>query len=179
MIVLRQILWAGLFCLVITACQGVQTNPILATPDQPGATPTAPVIQAAIPSVTVTPSPVPTEAVQVMPSETPDLGADDISGYYDGLVITLDHVGQTIGIIVGQGVLLRLGADFDWSVSVEPAEILTQNRKVTTVPGEQGVYIARKKGKVVLSAVGDPVCSKIDPPCSRPSVLFRITFDIK
>jgi hypothetical protein len=44
---------------------------------------------------------------------------------------------------------------------------------------EQGVYIARKKGTALLSAIGEPVCSQENPPCSWPSVLFQFTVNIQ
>lgn len=177
MIAFRQAL-VILVCLAISACQRTPVNQ--ASPTQASSTFTRafPTVtpSAVVSPVTATASPAMAQPLQ---TETLDLGAEDLSAYYDGLVITLDYVGQTIAILVGQGVLLRLGEDFDWSVSVEPDGVLTQNRKITPESGEQGVFIARKKGTAVLSAVGDPVCRVENPPCLRPSVLFKVIFEIK
>lgn len=178
MIALRQALVVVWACLAISACQ--RTLVIQAIPTQASSTFT-PALPTVTPSAIVSPVAATASPAMAQPllTETPDLGAEDLSAYYDGLVITLDYVGQTIAILVGQGILLRLGEDFDWSVSVEPDGVLTQNRKITPEPGEQGVFIARKKGTAVLSAVGNPVCWAEDPPCLRPSVLFKVTFEIK
>lgn len=111
-------------------------------------------------------------------TSTPEDGVEDLSDYYGGLVITLDHVGQTIDMIPGQGFLLRLGDEYAWTVSIEPAELLTINRKITPELTEQGVYIARKKGKAYLSAIGVPGCKQLSPPCSRPNVLYRLMINI-
>lgn len=102
-----------------------------------------------------------------------------MADYYGGLVVTLDHVGQTVVMKPGQGFLLRLGDDFIWTVSTEPADILTLNQKFTPASGEQGVFIARKKGISKLSALGVPVCVNRNPPCPRPDVLFELSLVIQ
>lgn len=121
-------------------------------------------------------SPVPSAASTPMSTltPTPDPGANDPSEYYGGLVITLDHVGKTLTMRRQGGFLLRLGEEYNWSVTVHPPDILTQNRKISLSPGEQGVFLARQKGSAVLRAVGKPVCLAFDPPCLRPAVLFEM-----
>ncbi len=114
----------------------------------------------AIPTTTVTP--------------VPDPWADDPSAYYGGLVITLDDVGKALTMRRQGGFLLRLGEEYNWSVTVTPPDVLTQNQKISLEPGEQGVFIARQKGSAVLRAVGEPVCLIYNPPCSRPAVLFEM-----
>ncbi len=126
------------------------------------------------------PDPAPTLTLQYLPvnTSTPEHGIDDLSDYYGGLVITLDHVGQTIDMIPGQGFLLRLGDEYAWTISIEPADLLTINRNITPELTEQGVYIARKKGRAYLSALGVPGCKTLNPPCSRPNVLYRLNINI-
>lgn len=94
--------------------------------------------------------------------------------YYGGLVITLEDVGKTLTMRTQGGFLLRLGEEFNWSVTVTPSDVITLNSKVSLEPGEQGVYIARKRGSAVLQAIGEPVCLAYDPPCSLPNVLFEM-----
>lgn len=143
-----------------------------------------PINEAAIPTVTLEPtsvvllypSPVPSPTQQPTPYMTPTLdpGANDLPEYYGGLVITLDNVGETLKMRPQGGFLLRLGEEFQWDVTLTPQDIITLNQKVSLGPGEQGVFIARKKGSVILRAVGEPVCLANDPPCGLPSVLFQM-----
>jgi hypothetical protein len=164
-------------CLVLTSCTAISTPGDIA--------PTRFVQPTQLMQNTVVPTPSPsamvtsTVVIPVLETPTPDFYADDLEAYYDGLVITLDYVGKTVEIYKAQGILLRLGADYDWIVSFEPVSLITANRKITPEAGEQGVFIARERGKAVLSAIGTPKCSKQEPPCLRPSLLFTMTFDIK
>jgi hypothetical protein len=107
----------------------------------------------------------------LLPTPTLD---NDPPYYFGGLVITLDNAGQTIPLKKGQNFLLSLGSNYQWDVTVVPVEILSRNMKITPGAGEQGLYIARQPGTATLSAVGNPICRMAQPPCERPSVLFRI-----
>lgn len=119
------------------------------------------------PGPTVTPAP-PTE------TPTPDPGLDDPEAYYGGLVINMDQVGQTLMMKPKNAFLLRLGEDYAWAVTIDPPDLVTLNKKIILEQGEQGVFVARRTGKGVLRAVGDPVCRQTDPPCVRPSLLFTL-----
>ena len=153
---------------VLSGCQAENTAVIFT------ATPTSTNEPTSI--VLVYRSPVPSAASTPMSTLTPvpDPGANDPSEYYGGLVITLDDVGKTLTMRRQGGFLLRLGEEYNWSVTVHPPEILTQNQKISPGPGEQGVFLARQKGSAVLRAVGEPVCLAFDPPCLRPEVLFEM-----
>jgi hypothetical protein len=120
------------------------------------------------------PTPSPTAAPSATLIPTPDPGANDLPEYYGGLVITLDDVGTTLAMRPQGGFLLRLGEEFTWDVTAIPPDVITLNRKVSLEPGEQGVFIARQKGRAVLRAVGQPVCLVYDPPCRLPTVLFEM-----
>jgi hypothetical protein len=128
-----------------------------------------------------TPFSLPTATTKAIPvatmMDTEETG--DLPDYYGGLVITMDYVGQTITMRPGQGFVLRLGKDFHWVVSITPADLLTINKKITPELDEQGVYIARKQGLAVLSAIGEPICLRSNPPCTRPKVLFQLKLDIR
>jgi hypothetical protein len=161
-------------CLFISACgsqQTVETAELTRTP-----TPVFTVQIAAPPPVML---PSATNIPQPILTATPDDEAGDLADYYGGLVVTLDYVGQTITMNTGQGFVLRLGNEFDWKVEITPEDLLTINRKITPEQGEQGVYVARKKGVAYLSAIGSPKCLQNDPPCSRPTVLFKLVLDIQ
>ncbi len=125
------------------------------------------------PAATIPPAP----AVEI--TATSELGfneleSGDLPDYYGGLVITLDYVGQTILMKPGQGFLFSLGNSFDWEIKVDPPEVLTINQQYVSLAGEQGVYIAREKGKATVKAIGSPRCLQNDPPCARPNVLFTM-----
>jgi len=147
------------------------------------------------PAVTFAPIPSvlsPTSLVVFEPSQTPvvpptelpvatspaveptSVVYNDPSYYYGGLRITLDNVGQEITLKKRQGFMLDLGDDYTWVVIAAPETVLSRNMNYTPQPGEQGIFIARGTGKAELSATGDPKCLLSNPPCARPSVLFRI-----
>lgn len=121
-----------------------------------------------------TPSPTPGPTSTPTETPTPDPGVGDPEEYYGGLVITMEEVGQTLMMKPNRAFLLRLGEDYAWTVSVDPPDALTLNKKIVPESGEQGVFIARKVGKATLRAVGDPVCRQTEPPCARPSLLFTL-----
>ena len=43
---------------------------------------------------------------------------------------------------------------------------------VLVVKGAQGLYVAHRPA--TLTAVGSPECLKSQPPCARPSILFKL-----
>ena len=45
---------------------------------------------------------------------------------------------------------------------------------VLVVRGAQGIYVAHRPGNATLTAVGSPECLKSQPPCARPSILFKL-----
>jgi hypothetical protein len=104
---------------------------------------------------------------------------NDLPDYYGGLVVTLDYAGQTITMRPGNGFMLQLGQSYTWQVTIDPADSLTPNMKITPEPGEQGVFIARKSGEATLTAIGEPLCLKENPPCSRPNLLFTLKLIVK
>jgi len=106
------------------------------------------------------------------PTSTPN---PDPNYYYEGMVVTLDDVGRTVVLRIGQNFLLELGEDYTWDIEIEPATIVSKNMKITPQANDQGVFIARKRGKAVLMAVGEPSCRQSQPPCGRPNVLFQVT----
>ena len=45
---------------------------------------------------------------------------------------------------------------------------------VLAVRGAQGLYVAHRPWNATLTAVGSPECLKSQPPCARPSILFKL-----
>ena len=120
-------------------------------------------------------TPKPSETPRVVNTPLPTATQNyDPDYYYGGLTVTMDYVGQTVPLRKGQSFLLDLGEAYEWQVEVGPEDIISQNVKITPEPGEQGVFVARERGKAVLHAVGEPACHQAQPPCERPSVLFQV-----
>ncbi len=122
-----------------------------------------------------TPKPTATQRTSAAPAATltPTLNFDP-EYYNGGLTVTLDYVGQTVPLRTGQSFLLALGNEYDWSVEISPPEVVSVNMKITPEPGEQGVFVAREKGRAALKAVGVPTCRSDQPACSRPDILFQM-----
>ncbi len=92
--------------------------------------------------------------------------------------ITLADNGSSRALRVGDRVLLQLGTDFEWTVSVDDSAIVDRVRNITVVNGAQGVYEALAPGTTILTATGDPPCRKATPPCGAPSILFQVTLTV-
>ena len=93
--------------------------------------------------------------------------------------ITLDNDGQTITLQVGDTFLLKLGEDYDWTVTLSDDTIVSRVVNILVVRGAQGVYAAHKAGTTTLTAAGDPTCRKVQPPCERPSRLFSLQITVQ
>ena len=91
-----------------------------------------------------------------------------------GRTVTLADDGATITLAMGDRLLLRLGTEYDWTVSSADPSIIDRVRNVTVIVGAQGVYEAGAAGRTTLTAIGDPPCRKSTPACGQPSRLFRI-----
>ncbi|MDO8727607.1 MAG: hypothetical protein Q7J35_16190 [Candidatus Methanoperedens sp.] len=88
--------------------------------------------------------------------------------------ITLADNGRTITLNVNETFLLNLGEGYDWDITIDDQTIFSRVVNVLVVRGAQGIYIAHRPGNATLTAVGSPECLKSQPPCGRPSILFKI-----
>lgn len=90
--------------------------------------------------------------------------------------ILLQDNGKTFHMKVGDSFLLNLGADiYDWTVTVDNESVLHLKMGVMVIRGAQGIYDALAPGMTVLSAIGNPICLQTNPPCTMPSMLFKVT----
>jgi len=80
---------------------------------------------------------------------------------------------------VGERLLLRLGEGYDWTVTVSDPSVLSGVVGVLLVRGAQGLYQADRAGQAILSAIGDPPCRKVQPPCAAPSRAFQLTVAVQ
>ena len=94
------------------------------------------------------------------------------------VVITQDDAGKTVNVKVGQPVLVKLGKDHDWQITVSPTFVMSKDDAATLNPGEQGLYTPKMNGRATVQATGEPVCLKSNPPCTDPQVQFNVTVAI-
>jgi len=88
--------------------------------------------------------------------------------------ITLADDGQTLGFQVGQSFLLFLGANDNWSATVADQTVVDRVPDIFVIRGAQGLYQARRPGRTLLTATGDPACRQEQPPCAVPSMVFNV-----
>ncbi len=88
--------------------------------------------------------------------------------------ITLADNGRTITLNVNETFLLNLGEGYDWDITIDDQTIFSRVVNVLVVRGAQGIYVAHRPGNATLTAVGSPECLKSQPPCGRPSILFKL-----
>lgn len=88
--------------------------------------------------------------------------------------ITLADNGRTITLNVNETFLLKLEEGYDWNITIDDQTIFSRVVNVLVVRGAQGLYVAHRPGNATLTAVGSPECLKSQPPCARPSILFKL-----
>jgi hypothetical protein len=90
--------------------------------------------------------------------------------------VTVNDNGKTFTLRVGDNILLNLGADmYDWNVSVDNPSVISLRMGVLAIQGSQGIFDAHAPGSATLTAVGNPKCINLTPPCMMPSMLFNVT----
>jgi ABC-type Fe3+-hydroxamate transport system substrate-binding protein len=94
-------------------------------------------------------------------------------------IVTLDDQGKTIYLKVGEGFLLKLGENYDWTVTISDQNVVSRVMNIAVIRGAQGVYDAHQTGTVTLSATGDPQCLLSQPACAQPSIQFEITIVVQ
>ncbi len=75
---------------------------------------------------------------------------------------------------VNETFLLKLGEGYDWNITIDDQTVISRAVNVLVVRGAQGIYVAHKPGSATLTATGSPECLKLQPPCARPSILFKL-----
>jgi hypothetical protein len=91
------------------------------------------------------------------------------------ITIGRQNAGTTVAVPTGANVLVKLGTDLMWTVSVGDPAILARVPGVTLVRGAQGLYLAGQAGRTTITAVGDPACRSNQPPCMAPSLEWSAT----
>ena len=158
--------------IVISACQS--------------AAPIAPAPPTAGPTSTSTGAAAPTSApalgidLRVPPTRAPRASPTPVASAVGvSVTVTLADDGRTISLQTGQRALVSLGDDFDWTVQVEDASILSRVTGVTVLAGAQVLYQANRVGRTTLTASGDPACRKAQPACALPSRTLRVSIAVQ
>jgi hypothetical protein len=94
-------------------------------------------------------------------------------------IVTLENDGGMITLKPVERFLLKLGEEYNWTVTVADQSIVSRVVGITVVRGAQGVYEAHTAGSTTLTATGDPVCRQSQPPCAMPSRLFEIKVEVQ
>jgi hypothetical protein len=149
----------------ILSTNGAQPSVVAVTGGSASARPSSGV--PATPSATATPT---AAAPTAQPTNAPASGL---------LTMTRAEAGSTISVARGERVLVRLGTDFDWTVTVSDPRVLARVPGVTLVSGAQGLYVAEAAGQATISAVGDLPCRKSHPACMTPSLLISVIIAVR
>ena len=125
----------------------------------------APAPTATTPAVTHAATPTPA------PPATPTTGtaASTVS-------VTQRDNGTTLHLVVGQQLLLDLGSNEDWTVTIANQDVVARVPGVLVVKGAQGLYTARAKGTTDLDAIGSPHCTTGVCPLYR--IAFKVTITV-
>ena len=95
------------------------------------------------------------------------------------VTLTRAQAGSTISIVVGQQVLVELGSEFDWQITVSDTRLLALAPDSGLAQGAQGLFVGRGAGRATLSVVGEPPCRKATPACMVDSVAFGVTILVR
>jgi len=113
-------------------------------------------------------------AIPASAQSVPDLGPAPAQT----ITVTQEDNGQAYEINVGDGVMVQMGTDLDWSVDPEPPGILQPVPGVSTLArGVQAIYVASQAGTVTITANGRPNC----PPgqaCPNFIVQVQVTITV-
>jgi hypothetical protein len=134
-----------------------------------------PIVETTLPEVSQNTA----DVLSVLPSLTPTIVTLESSPIPEN-GITLEDKGKIFKLKVGDSFLLNLGTDvYDWTVTVDNENVLNLKVGVMVIKGAQGIYDALASGTATLSATGDPICLRSNPPCARPSILFTVTMIVE
>lgn len=119
---------------------------------------------------TATPTLPPTQ--EPTPTPTPTSFGPPANGL---AVVTFDEGGRTALLQSGDRLILTLGDGYVWHLRVSGVEVLVPLATSMLPPGTQAVFQARKAGKAVVGAVGEPVCRPGWTNCPTAVVQFELT----
>jgi len=90
--------------------------------------------------------------------------------------VTMDELGKTIRLGVGDKFLLKLPENLDWTEQSSDASVLAQDDGSRIAHGALVTFRTFRAGKASLAAQGDAPCRKAATPCSTPPEFFKVDF---
>ena len=122
-----------------------------------------------IPTRTNSPTPRPTRTPTATPTPA-SFGPPD-----DGMaVVTFAEHDRTAVLHPGDKLVLTLGDGYRWTLSVSGVEVLVPLANSMLPPGVQAVFEARRHGKALVAAAGQPICGRSQTNCSNTIVTFAL-----
>jgi hypothetical protein len=142
------------------------------TPSQPAAAPTAGPNPPPAVGLTTSPPPGP-QGNRGAPAPAPSPGAATL---VSPSVLLASDAGALVELHVGERFVLLLGqyTGTDWQVQLSDPSVLQR-----VGSDGQGVYQAAIPGETQLTAIGDPVCRRAQPPCAAPSRLVQFVVRVQ
>lgn len=92
-------------------------------------------------------------------------------------VVTAAQNNRKLTLEVGDEFMLKLGDARTWDVGIGDRDVLDRLPNIVTSNSAQGVYRARKAGRTLLKAKGEPDCPKDGGRCGAP-VVFRLNIQV-
>jgi hypothetical protein len=89
--------------------------------------------------------------------------------------VPLDQPNKEIHLAVGKRFLLKLDQNYTWDVNVENQSVVNRVINIMDNNSTQLIYKANIPGTAKLTAVGDPLCLKENPPCKKPHLIFKVS----
>ena len=118
---------------------------------------------------------VPIGEVVTVQVRNPDGTSSKEFHFFSGRVVTLKDNGKTLTVRSGERFLINLRQPpYGWSITSQDAGIIQLLRVSTEIADSQGVFRAGRRGKALLSGVGELPCHKENPPCMAATLNFEV-----
>lgn len=99
--------------------------------------------------------------------------------FFGGTTITDASGGSTVQLSLQQEFLVALDTTYEWNWSFSDPAAFDPVPVQLPLLGAQGVFRAGVPGEYTLTAKGDPLCSKVTPPCKLPSKFIEVQLVVK
>jgi len=96
----------------------------------------------------------------------------------EGPAITNESAGQTLTLKVGDRVVVKLDAEYEWGLDSTPSMIFGEVADAQLAEGVLAEFEAKMPGKATFQASGKPVCAQAEPPCDDPKMQFTVNIEV-
>ena len=104
-------------------------------------------------------------------------GADQPTPPHASITITRADDGKTVAANLGDSVLVKLGDDFNWTITASGQPLLRRVPNVLLIRGAQGLYDVQRPGETDWTATGSPICAP-EQPCPLLLATFRVHISV-